>query len=194
MPLINCPECANECSDKAATCPKCGCPLEEQYIEDVGEDSSSKEIVAGGLAVVVIVAALVWWFWPSGEEYVVEPPPVDKRNIFAILNDSTSPNNPLKRFRAEDMTLQEVLDRVGPFSDHQTISLDCQGGYNKTPPLYVQAFDIVYGDDRPVLLWAKIPDPLKATMHDVCMHMAREHLESLRRRNSEDLKYFRRQQ
>lgn len=29
MALIKCPECGKEVSDKAKTCPNCGCPLEE---------------------------------------------------------------------------------------------------------------------------------------------------------------------
>ena len=31
MPLINCPECNKEISDKAPACPNCGCPKEEFY-------------------------------------------------------------------------------------------------------------------------------------------------------------------
>lgn len=27
MALINCPECGKEISDKAASCPNCGCPI-----------------------------------------------------------------------------------------------------------------------------------------------------------------------
>ena len=27
MALIKCPECGNEVSDKAVSCPQCGCPL-----------------------------------------------------------------------------------------------------------------------------------------------------------------------
>lgn len=27
MALIKCPECGNEVSDKAASCPRCGCPI-----------------------------------------------------------------------------------------------------------------------------------------------------------------------
>ena len=29
MALITCPECGKEVSDKAATCPNCGCPLHQ---------------------------------------------------------------------------------------------------------------------------------------------------------------------
>ncbi len=30
MSLINCPECGKEISDKAASCPNCGCPIQKQ--------------------------------------------------------------------------------------------------------------------------------------------------------------------
>jgi hypothetical protein len=33
MALINCAECGNQVSDKAAACPKCGCPIEKQSQE-----------------------------------------------------------------------------------------------------------------------------------------------------------------
>ena len=29
MALITCPECGKEVSDKATTCPNCGCPLQQ---------------------------------------------------------------------------------------------------------------------------------------------------------------------
>ncbi len=33
MALIKCPECGKEISDKAASCPNCGCPINNQKIE-----------------------------------------------------------------------------------------------------------------------------------------------------------------
>lgn len=39
MALIKCPECGKEISDKATTCPNCGCPIKE----DVSEVTSSAE-------------------------------------------------------------------------------------------------------------------------------------------------------
>ena len=34
MALINCPECGKEISDKAASCPNCGCPIEKREKDD----------------------------------------------------------------------------------------------------------------------------------------------------------------
>lgn len=35
MPLVKCPECGNECSDKAEFCPKCGYPFSENKSTNV---------------------------------------------------------------------------------------------------------------------------------------------------------------
>ncbi|MBS5080492.1 MAG: zinc-ribbon domain-containing protein [Clostridiales bacterium] len=32
MAIIKCPECAKEISDKAKSCPQCGCPINEKNI------------------------------------------------------------------------------------------------------------------------------------------------------------------
>lgn len=37
MALINCPECGKEISDKAKSCPNCGCPIKEASIESAKE-------------------------------------------------------------------------------------------------------------------------------------------------------------
>ena len=34
MPLIKCPECGKEVSDRAAACIHCGCPLQQKNIWD----------------------------------------------------------------------------------------------------------------------------------------------------------------
>lgn len=41
MALIKCPECGKEISDKAASCPNCGCPLELKQINDVKEEKEN---------------------------------------------------------------------------------------------------------------------------------------------------------
>lgn len=38
MALIKCPECGNEISDKAYSCPKCGCPIKQEKIIIVKKD------------------------------------------------------------------------------------------------------------------------------------------------------------
>lgn len=37
MALINCPECGKEISDKAASCPNCGCPVQNEIQEEHNE-------------------------------------------------------------------------------------------------------------------------------------------------------------
>lgn len=53
MAIIKCPECQNEVSDKAATCPKCGCPInkhihfsEQQYRDEQAVYNGIKKVKA----------------------------------------------------------------------------------------------------------------------------------------------------
>ena len=43
MAIIKCPECQNEVSDKASSCPKCGCPIKEdvKFTEKAYRDKQS---------------------------------------------------------------------------------------------------------------------------------------------------------
>ncbi len=41
MALIKCPECGREISDKAASCPGCGCPSSE-FFHSVYEDNRTE--------------------------------------------------------------------------------------------------------------------------------------------------------
>ncbi len=40
MALINCPECGKEISDKATSCPNCGCPVNSSNANDVQDMSA----------------------------------------------------------------------------------------------------------------------------------------------------------
>lgn len=64
MALITCPECGNEVSDKAASCPKCGYTLRQSGISKVMEGISKKKlpificcIVLGLAAITVFIAS-----------------------------------------------------------------------------------------------------------------------------------------
>ena len=55
MPLIDCPECGKRVSDRAATCPDCGCPIapaEVQTIEKTGKKYKAAEII--GLSILFV--------------------------------------------------------------------------------------------------------------------------------------------
>lgn len=61
MALINCPECGKEISDKAASCPNCGCPIEktanvqesvEYYQGSTKRESTSKK---GGCGKAILI-------------------------------------------------------------------------------------------------------------------------------------------
>ena len=52
MALINCPECKKEISDKATSCPYCGCPLKATTIEQTGK--KWKGIQLAGMILVLL--------------------------------------------------------------------------------------------------------------------------------------------
>lgn len=65
MALIKCPECGKEISDKASSCPNCGCPIEIQKTEVVNNISeqqitrqSSKKLNKKIIPIVVILAVV----------------------------------------------------------------------------------------------------------------------------------------
>ncbi|OGC00106.1 hypothetical protein A2V82_16330 [candidate division KSB1 bacterium RBG_16_48_16] len=45
MPLIKCPECGKDVSDKAPTCPNCAYPLHAQVIEATGKKWKMMQVV-----------------------------------------------------------------------------------------------------------------------------------------------------
>ncbi len=47
MAIIKCPECSKEISDKAKSCPNCGCPLEEMTTSGVVRIKMPNNIVEG---------------------------------------------------------------------------------------------------------------------------------------------------
>ncbi len=57
MPLINCPVCSNQISDKAEYCPKCGHPIREGLQPPKSKFPASFNL--GWMAVAVILAILL---------------------------------------------------------------------------------------------------------------------------------------
>ena len=98
---------------------------------------------------------------------VIEAPPPEKRQVSVLLLDASQTENPVLKFRAENMALVDVLKKVGPLTKSQTIALRCEGGYNEQPPLYSLDFDIVSGSQGPTEKLQGVVDT--ATMHEVCM-------------------------
>lgn len=75
MALINCPECGNEVSDKAANCPNCGYPLEDMGFvkEEVAEEKAS-EVVGDDISKEDVE-----------EKIVKEKKPISKKVIVGII-------------------------------------------------------------------------------------------------------------
>ncbi len=64
MALIKCPECGKEISDKAASCPSCGCPVTP--VEDVAQQESpqtpAKTKRGGGLVALFVTLGAILLF------------------------------------------------------------------------------------------------------------------------------------
>ncbi len=62
MALIKCPECQKEISDKAVSCPNCGCPISllTNYSEDIATPEA--EIKQSGLGIASFVLSIVALF------------------------------------------------------------------------------------------------------------------------------------
>ena len=87
MALIKCPECGNEISDKAYSCPKCGCPIKQEKIIIVKKDYKGKArafTIAGIMIFVIsfIVASATYDKRLSlAAAYVT-----GKRNLYPVYN------------------------------------------------------------------------------------------------------------
>ncbi len=58
MALINCPECGKEISDKATTCPNCGCPVAKETEELNGKQTGHLSYIRIALSILLIVSAV----------------------------------------------------------------------------------------------------------------------------------------
>jgi len=66
MPLTICPDCEREVSDRAPSCPHCGCPMAAQVTERTAKRHKAMQLVGGlvmCVATVMFIAAL-----PHAEE------------------------------------------------------------------------------------------------------------------------------
>lgn len=60
MPLIACPDCGNEVSDKAPACPKCGRPISTPIVQVVESSSGSTE-AGGAYGLGFVLAWIIFW-------------------------------------------------------------------------------------------------------------------------------------
>ncbi len=102
---------------------------------------------------------------------VDDVPPPEQRQVSVQVLDASAAENPVMKFRAEDVALIDVLKKVGPLTKSQAIALRCEGGYSKQPPLYSLDFDIVRGNGGATENLLGIVDT--ATMHEVCVKKMR---------------------
>ena len=140
------------------------------------------------LLILLSVAALIGVSACADDGISVKEPPPEKRVISVIVLDAKK-TAPVLQFRADRLALNAVLQKVGALMPEQTITLRCEGGYNKQPPLYAFEFDIVRGNGGFTENLQGLGDP--STMHEICMQKAQRHLEYLREYAPKELDYYR---
>ena len=59
MALIKCPECDKQISDKAHSCPNCGCPMSANMVEVTNNYGAKKYIYVGTIGT---LSSVVWLF------------------------------------------------------------------------------------------------------------------------------------
>lgn len=65
MSMIKCTECGNDISDKATSCPHCGCPMDTILAADTEakKKRSKSSIIIMLIGALVLISALLWFFF-----------------------------------------------------------------------------------------------------------------------------------
>ena len=107
MALIKCPECGKEISDKASSCPNCGCPLSEMITSGVVRIKMPNNIVEGwvGLfssrnATVTDKSGKVLWKGQHGENanFTIDEPTEIVINLGGWANEVSGTVYPKKKY------------------------------------------------------------------------------------------------
>jgi len=152
MSIIKCKECANDISDKAAACPKCGAPVEKQkpqeepkkvyepkpsYTAPMQEQRSSSKSIwwIVGVAIVIIAAIIVYNnpnSIPGVKIQINTPKP--------IIATQRADNADASVFNYKATVYATISNQGGEGNVLVTFHMT-QGGRttNKTLPIYMQA-------------------------------------------------------
>jgi hypothetical protein len=107
MALIKCIECGKEVSDKASTCPNCGCPLSEMVTSGVVRIKMPNNIVEGwvGLfssrdATVTDSMGKVLWKGKHGENasFTIDEPTKITINLGGLANEVSGTVSPKRKY------------------------------------------------------------------------------------------------
>ncbi len=134
MAMIKCTECGREMSDKAASCPNCGCPIEEiiarlEEKKAFGNNNKKKGIIGVVVAIVVVLAiaggVCAWYFGvkvPRDQAALAYQEYLNEVQVFndAIkkYNDAIDQyNNKAKEVIAVNDTFDEAINRAQALVD-----------------------------------------------------------------------------
>lgn len=141
MSIIKCKECGNEVSDKAATCPKCGAPVEKPIVSAPPKIQEEKKSSFSRFWWVLLVAVIVI----AGITFINNP-----NTIPGIKIQINTPKPIVATQRADDAdasvfnykeTVYATISNQGGDGNVLVNFHVTQAGkiYNKTMPIYMRA-------------------------------------------------------
>ena len=107
MALINCPECKREISDRAKSCPHCGCPLEEMATSGEVRIKMPNNIVEGWVGLFSSRSATVYnksgktlWSGKHGENarFIIDEPTDIRINLGGWANEVSGTVYPKRKY------------------------------------------------------------------------------------------------
>lgn len=115
-------------------------------------------------------------------------PPVEMRQISVWIYSPAAPNNVVKKFQATGMSVGAVFKEIGPLAPSWDVTIRCDGGYNKQPPLYSQSMTLASAQKKLEIMQG-LDD--STSVHELCMKGMAAHLKMLTETASDELKYYR---
>ena len=135
MSLITCHDCGKKVSDKAVSCPNCGCPVEVVNIKEVGTSNAGSSIVKNYKEVLVWICILVsvssiFYFINSNTRNQTRLENAEKSKAIDTGKDksvSSSDKILAKEQYSENVTLNEHSDKKGKGVDgNSTDKTSCE--------------------------------------------------------------------
>ena len=169
MALIKCSECGHMISDKAMKCPKCGCPVEQAFLQDSSQKATTSEnmvsnepsfyenesgshkwlyAIIGVLAVVLI--GLCIWAWQSGlldgsqkqANQIADSTAMANENI-SKLNGVHQLKGSIDKYGVEMMITVEKDDITGLLhydSQKKGVNLSLKGNINENGKMTIDEY------------------------------------------------------
>lgn len=161
MALIKCPECSKEISDRAASCPHCGCPLDitsttTQNIAPVPETIQSQEPVKkkkNGCLICFVIFCMIGMVGAAIR--ISLGPSTDSPTPAAITESKTAETLTKEEAQAIDSA---IWDYIYPVINAHNQIMDAMTGYSEGTVSELDLYNAIkdYNDNLPKI-WASPP-------------------------------------